>query len=124
MTAANAANRRLKIRGRTVQLLCNPSFPTLFLTTLEARTGSLTSRLSRKLTRFPTRSLWPQAEMSRPNNGVTAIAGAVVGAAAIARKDLHSHPFNLRLILPRFLIPVAQPAKAPRPKPWAKRPST
>jgi hypothetical protein len=62
--------------------------------------------------------------MSRRNSAETETAGVVVEAAAIVSKDLRSHPFNLRLILPRFLIPVAQPAKAPRPKPWAKRPST
>ncbi len=114
VTAANAANRQAKSRGRTIPLRCSPSFPTPFPTKVGARADSPTLRLSRRRLIFQSLSLWPRLEAgkNRHNSGATVTVVAAVAAGAIGRQQPPSNQHNL----PRFPVQVVQPARPPKPK--------
>ncbi len=120
VTAASAANRQVKSRGRTILLRCSPSFPIPSPTKTEATAVNPTLKLSPSSPRHRRLSLWPRpaAEMIRRNNGGTETAAVAAVAAAIdsrrPRSLWHSHPRKIWRAHPRFLIRAAQLAKPPR----------
>lgn len=118
VTAASAANRQAKSRGRTIRLRCNPSFPTPFPTKVGSRADSPTLRLSPM--RLTCRSLSPRHRPAVGKNrlrssGAIEAGVAVVAVVAAGRKRHRS--------LRRFPGRAARPEKPPRPKPQARRPS-
>jgi len=133
VTAASAANRQAKIRGRRIRPRCNPSFPIPLLRKARSRADSPTSRPNPIRMMCRSLSPWPRRAAGKSrNSGVTVTAVAAVVAEATVRKDQNNqqqHSFRpnqrrkLQHALPRFLIRVVQPAKAPRLKRLAKPPN-
>lgn len=117
VTAASAANRQAKSRGRIIPLRCNPSFPTRFPRKAGTRADSPILRRSPTRLNYQSLSRSPRlaVEKSRRNKGVTVTAVAAVAGGEAASQCPGS--------LLRFPGQVVPPAKLPRPKFPAKRPN-